>query len=134
MLVYNLDNFISDTTDTSDTTSLYNSNILIYYINSINVNNRYFHQNEIPSNIIGFVSDIDIYIKNILFLCKYTKSDTTIFLYNNDDLIFEFVILEGTTQKQFNDLNIILNNNKQLKIFIKSDKGVNYPVLKIILN
>ena len=132
MLVYNLDNFISDTTDT--TTSIYNNNILIYYLRSINVNNRYFHQNEMPSNIIGFVSDTDIYIRDILFLCKYTKSDTTIFLYNDDDLIFEFVILEGMTQKQFNNIDIILNNNKKLRIFIKSDKGVDYPLLKIILN
>ena len=55
-------------------------------------------------------------------------------LHNDDDLIFEFVILEGMTQKQFNNIDIILNNNKKLRIFIKSDKGVDYPLLKIILN
>jgi hypothetical protein len=42
MLIYNLDKFISDTTSTDTTTSIYN-NILIYYLRSINVNNRYFH-------------------------------------------------------------------------------------------
>lgn len=131
MLVYNLNN-VPDIIDA--TTSLYNNNVLIYCIRSINATNRFLHQNEIPSNILGFVSNVDVYMKDILFLCKRTKSDTTVFLYNDDLLIHDFVILEGTTQKQFEDVNILINNNTKLKIFIKSNKGVDYPLLKIILN
>jgi hypothetical protein len=40
MLVYNLNNTI---TTTDETISQYNDNILIYYLRSIDVNNRYLH-------------------------------------------------------------------------------------------
>lgn len=119
---------------TSNSSINLNNNEIFYFIKSDKVSNRFLQYNFIPSNIIGYKNYKDIYIKDIEFQSKANSSDTTIILIGDEVILTSLNVLSGIANISFNDVNIKLLSNSKLKIFIKSNDGVDYPFLILRMN
>ena len=118
--------------DSSDQTIINMLNDVIYfYINNIEVNNRYFQYNGLLSNINPCIINNLCYLDEIIFYTSEVFTDATIYLYNDNLKIYEFIITNNN-YKIISNINLLLNENTKLKIFITSS-GCNYPMLKIKL-
>ena len=129
MLKYN----INKRPGTDGTTIIIDStggtDVIEFSLFSKNVNNRYLNYiDNIPSLIKGYKSDKFKTLKNIKLYGKY-NFDSTIFIKDEiGNLIYEMET-DNTSNEYSEDVNVLINPNTNIHIFVKSASGIDYPVV-----
>lgn len=109
-----------------------NNNYIYFYINDVNVRNRYFQYNGVLSNKNPLLIDSTCYIDEIFFYTSDIYTDATIYIYNDNVKIYE--IISNNSKKVFLDnINIFLDIDSKINIIIINNIGCNYPMLNLKL-
>lgn len=123
-------NTLTSTTNIEQTTII--DRYIYFYINDVNVRNRYFQYNGILSNINPLLIDSTCYIDQIFFYTSDTYNDATIYVYNDNIKIYE-IISNNSKEIFLDNINIFLDINSKINIIIINSIGCNYPMLNLKL-